>query len=195
MSPGQSAPGFALPADALAPSRSRHAPAPGTVLPAHYSDCYACGNAQEAGLHLVATAGEGVSITAELLVTDRHQGAPGLAHGGLIATAFDEALGFLLWLLAAPAVTAKLETQFRAPVPVGRRLHISARCTGVAGRKVYAYAEGRLDALDGPLVAEAAGLFVVVGLEHFTRYASPVRVSGVDEVAAHIPAVSQRYNP
>lgn len=170
-------PGFPLPADAAAPKRAANAPAPGTVLPHHYAQCYACGEAQEAGLHLVPTAGEGVTLTGQLLVTQAHQGAPGLAHGGLIATVFDETLGFLLWLLALPAVTAKLETQYRAPVPIGRRLHIAAQCTGVAGRKVYTYGQGRLDGPEGPVVAEASGLFVVVPLEHFTRYA-PVEALG-----------------
>ncbi|MEY3098759.1 MAG: hypothetical protein RIS32_550, partial [Actinomycetota bacterium] len=60
-----------------------------------------------------------MSITAQFTVTDLHQGAPGLAHGGLLSCAFDEALGKLMWLVREPAVTGKLETSFLAPVPVG----------------------------------------------------------------------------
>ena len=59
-----------------------------------------------------------------LEVGDYHQGAPGLAHGGVIATAMDEAMGVLNRLLAVPVVTVHLEIDYRRPVPVGTTLHI-----------------------------------------------------------------------
>lgn len=107
-------------------------------------------------------------------VTSAHQGAPGLAHGGLLSCAFDEALGSTVGnLLRIPAVTGKLETDFRRPVPVGSTLYITARLDGVAGRKIYASADGHLDAEDGPIAVQARGLFVVVGLEHFQIHGDP----------------------
>ena len=57
-------------------------------------------------------------------VTEHHQGAPGLAHGGVVAAAMDEAMGFLLWLLKTLAVTARIEVDFRRPVPVGSTLEL-----------------------------------------------------------------------
>lgn len=110
---------------------------------------------------------EGLGVSAEFEVTEHHQGAPGLAHGGLLAAAFDEALGALNWLIRVPAVTARLETDFKAPVPVGRIVHIDAQIVGVSGRKVYTHALGRLDGSTGPLVLTAAALFVQVPLTHF----------------------------
>lgn len=110
-----------------------------------------------------------LGIRAVFEVTEHHQGAPGIAHGGLLAAAFDEALGALNWLLQRPAVTARLETDFRRPVPVGEHLYIDGRITGVEGRKVYTQAVGRLGAPDGPEVLTAAALFVQVGLEHFQQ--------------------------
>ena len=86
-----------------------------------------------------------MNLTGQFVVTDQHQGAPGLAHGGLLALAFDEALGKLMWLLRAPAVTARLETDFMKPVPIGSTLFITAEIVGQEGRKVYSKAEGRLD--------------------------------------------------
>ena len=53
-----------------------------------------------------------MTINAKFTVTEMHQGAPGLAHGGLLSCAFDEALGKLMWLVRQPAVTGKLETLF-----------------------------------------------------------------------------------
>lgn len=131
--------------------------------------CYGCGEQQPQGLHLRVIAGEGVSVSARFEVTDAHQGAPGLAHGGLLACAFDEALGSVNWLLRTPAVTGRLETDYIRPVPVGSSVYISAWCVGVQGRKVYHRAEGRIGGPDGELVARSNALFVQVGVEHFKK--------------------------
>jgi uncharacterized protein (TIGR00369 family) len=159
------------PPDASAPERSADAPAPGTVLPPHYSSCFGCGADHPTGLHLSVTVAEGVAVNAVFRVADAHQGAPGLAHGGVLATAADEALGFLNWLLRRPAVTARLEVDYLRPVPVGTDLHLRAECTAVAGRKTYVSCEGRLDSTAGPVALRAAGLFVAVPIEHFRRHA------------------------
>lgn len=103
-------------------------------------------------------------------VTEHHQGAPGLAHGGLLSAAFDEALGALTWLLAVPSVTARLEVDFRAPVPVGSTLHIRAEITGQKGRKIYCQATGHLASPDGPVAVQASALFIAVTLEHYTTH-------------------------
>nr|WP_202499292.1 PaaI family thioesterase [Streptomyces sp. SID5476] len=155
------------PADATAPVRHPEAPAPGEPLGAHYGQCFGCGGEQPHGLHLEATAGEGVTLTAEFTVRPAHQGAPGLAHGGVLASALDETLGSLTWLLRTIAVTGRLETDFLRPVPVGTVLHLRAEATAVAGRKIFATAEGRIGAPDGPLAVRADALFVEVKVDHF----------------------------
>lgn len=155
------------PVDAVLPARSPVAPAPGEPIPSHYTRCYGCGTEHPSGLRLRLVAGEGLSLHGTFTVTEQHQGAPGLAHGGLLTTAFDDALGSLNWLLSTPAVTGRLETDFRRPVPVGSTLHIEAAVVGVKGRKVFSRAVGRLDAPDGPIAMTAAALFVQVPVEHF----------------------------
>ncbi|EFL38651.1 MULTISPECIES: PaaI family thioesterase [Streptomyces] len=155
------------PADAVTPVRHPDAPAPGEPLGAHYGQCFGCGGEQPHGLHLEARAGEGVSITAEFTVQAAHQGAPGLAHGGVLATALDEALGSLNWLLRTIAVTGRLETDFVQPVPVGTVLHLEAEVTAVAGRKIYCTATGRIGGPGGPVAVRADALFVEVKVDHF----------------------------
>lgn len=155
------------PADAIAPARHPDAPAPGELLGAHYDHCFGCGEGQPHGLHLQARAGEGVSITAEFTVKEAHQGAPGLAHGGVLATALDETLGSLNWLLRTIAVTGRLETDFVRPVPVDTVLHLKAEVTAVAGRKIYSTAVGRIGGPEGPVAVRANALFIEVKVDHF----------------------------
>ena len=164
------------------PTRHEKAPEEGARIPSHFGHCFGCGDLHPTGLHLIATAGEQMYLTATFTVTENHQGAPGLAHGGLLSLAFDEALGKLMWLIRAPAVTARLETDFLRPVPMGSILHISARITGQVNRKVYATAEGRLNSTDGPIAVTAASLYVVVPMNHFLNNAPK---EYLDHVAKH----------
>lgn len=155
---------------ASAPQRHPQAPAPGTVLGPHFARCFACGDKHETGLHLKMTVLDGVAVQCSFTVTEHHMGAPGLAHGGVLASALDEALGSLAWLMLTPAVTGRLEIDYVQPVPVGRTVVIDARCTGVDGRKVYVEGIGRLDRADGEVAVRGFGLFIQVPLQHFARY-------------------------
>ena len=167
------------PEGSIIPERHPKSPATGSELPSHFKHCFGCGDLHPTGLHLKARVGEGLNITAQFTVTENHQGAPGLAHGGLLSLAFDEALGKLMWLLRAPAVTARLETDFLSPVPIGSTLFISARITGQQGRKVYSEAEGRLNAPDGPLAVRAASLFIIVPMKHFLENAPAEYIAAI----------------
>ncbi len=161
------------PDDAVAPERHPDAPAPGELIDSHFALCFACGADHPGGLRMRLFAAEGLSVRAEFDVGELHQGAPGLAHGGLLAAAFDEVMGALNWLLRTPAVTVRLETDFRRPVPVGSSLHLSAKVVGLSGRKVYMRGEGRLGSPDGDLALTAAAIFVQVPLEHFASHGRP----------------------
>lgn len=172
------------------PQRHDRAVPVGDRLPSHYELCYGCGLSHPAGLHMSVTAGD-LSVHATFEVTEAHQGAPGLAHGGLLSTAFDEALGALNWLLLAPAVTARLETDFRRPVPVGSVLHIDAWIVGQSGRKVYTRAVGRLGQ-DGPLALTASALFLQVPLQHFVDNGRP---QDVDRAARQRSGDGLAVNP
>lgn len=136
---------------------------------ADYKGCFGCGDESPNGLRIRRTDFTDGVVHAEYTVLKAHQGAPGLAHGGVLSTAMDEMLGSAAWLLGKRYVTGRLETDFLMPVPVGVTLHLKAWCTGVDGRKAYLEAEGRAGAADGPLAVRAAGLFIEVPEEHFTK--------------------------
>ena len=170
-----------LPPDAVLPPRHPEAPAPGTELPSHYVRCFGCGEGVPHGLRVQGTAGEGLTVSATFEVTEHHQGAPGIAHGGLLTAALDEALGLLGHLVRSPLVTARLETDFRRPVPVGARLHLRCRIDGAAGRKLYMSAEGSLNEPDGPVAVTARALFVKVPLQHYLTHGRPEDIRRVAE--------------
>ncbi|MEY4314194.1 MAG: PaaI family thioesterase [Actinobacteria bacterium] len=157
------------PDDAVMPVRHPKAPAAGSQIPSHFGYCFGCGQLHTTGLHFTAIAGNGLDLTGNFTVTKDHQGAPGLAHGGLLSLAFDEALGKLMWLIRTPAVTGRLETDFLLPVPMGRTLYIDAKITGQSGRKIYTQAEGRLDSITGEIAVKAAAIFISVPMEHFIK--------------------------
>ncbi|TDD16090.1 PaaI family thioesterase [Nonomuraea diastatica] len=152
------------------PEAHAAAPPPGTALRSHYNRCFGCGADQPNGLHLTAMTPDGSTVEAGFTVGEAHQGAPMLAHGGVLAAAMDEVIGMSVYLFHKPYVTGRLETDYLLPVPVGTTLHLRAWCNGVAGRKAYLEAEGRIGAPDGPVAVRAAALFIEVNMEHFAKH-------------------------
>jgi acyl-coenzyme A thioesterase PaaI-like protein len=93
-----------------------------------------------------------------------HQGGPGIAHGGVVGAALDEACGLLATWHRFPTVTARIAIRFRRPAPINRALRISSRVTAERGRRIEISAALR----DGEeLLAEADGVFLHVPLDHF----------------------------
>ncbi len=182
------------PDGAIIPERHPEAPATGTKIPSHFAHCFGCGEKHPTGLHLVAHVGDAMNITAEFVVSENHQGAPGLAHGGLLSLAFDEALGKLMWLLRAPAVTARLETDFLKPVPMGSKLFISAEITCQVSRKVYCSAIGRLNSADGEVAVRAAALFVIVPMSHFLQNAPAEYLEAIAKTPEVLAFVDPNFN-
>jgi acyl-coenzyme A thioesterase PaaI-like protein len=101
---------------------------------------------------------------AEVMFGVHHQGGPGIAHGGIVGAALDEACGLLATWHRFPTVTARIAIRYRRPAPINRPLRISSRVTADRGRRIEVSAELR----DGEeLLAEADGTFLHVPLEHF----------------------------
>jgi acyl-coenzyme A thioesterase PaaI-like protein len=182
------------PDGAIIPERHPEAPATGSKIPSHFAHCFGCGEKHPTGLHLVAHVGNAMDIRAEFVVSEDHQGAPGLAHGGLLSLAFDEALGKLMWLLRAPAVTARLETDFLKPVPMGSKIFITAEITGQVSRKVYCSAVGRLNSPDGEIVVRAAALYVIVPMSHFLQNAPADYLEAISKTPEVLAFVDPNFN-
>jgi acyl-coenzyme A thioesterase PaaI-like protein len=137
---------------------------PGLIPPHHDPACWGCGE-NPSGIGLPAPCREGAeTYEATFRFDERHQGAPGIAHGGLVAAALDEASGLLASWFRFPAVTARIFVRFRRPVAINRELTVSARVVDTRGRRIRIAAELREAA---ELLADSRGAFLHVPLEHF----------------------------
>lgn len=102
----------------------------------------------------------------EVIFGDLCIGPPGFAHGGAIASVFDEAMGATAWLNAHKVMTAKLEVNYLKPVPLNKKILGEFSIGNFQGRNVKI--GGRLVSEDeGTLFASANGIFVVVDLKKF----------------------------
>jgi acyl-coenzyme A thioesterase PaaI-like protein len=97
-------------------------------------------------------------ITGFIRMGSGTEGPPGHAHGGSMASVLDEAMGFACWIHDMPVLAARIEVDFRAPLPIPAILRVRGAILSVDGRKVRT--EAILTALDGAVYSEASGLFV-----------------------------------
>jgi acyl-coenzyme A thioesterase PaaI-like protein len=134
------------------------------IPPHHDPACWGCGDSAD-GIRLPLPREEGAeTYEASFSFDERHQGGPGIAHGGLVGAALDEACGLLATWYRFPTVTARIFVRYRRPVPINRALTVSARLTGARGRRLHV--DGSLS--DGEeVLAEARAAFLHVPLEHF----------------------------
>ena len=91
-----------------------------------------------------------------------YEGPPGSVHGGFVAAAFDEVLGFVQSLSGNPGMTGTLKVFYRKPTPLHQELSFEAEWVRSEGRKTFC--EGRVMA-DGVVTAEAEAIFVSVPVE------------------------------
>ena len=134
------------------------------IPPHHDPACWGCGETAF-GLRLPAPEVEGEELyEAYLHFDERHQGGPGIVHGGLVSALLDEACGLLATWYRFPTVTARIFVRYRHPVPIETELLVRARLESVSGRRIRV----RGELLDGDeSLAEARAGFLHVPLEHF----------------------------
>jgi uncharacterized protein (TIGR00369 family) len=130
-----------------------------TRVPPH-GDCFLCGSATSPGIGLELHA-DAESVTAELCFDGRAQGPPGFVHGGALAAVLDEAMAIACWARGRHVVAARIEVEFKRPVPLGAAVTLTARCVEELGRRVRAVGEIRL--ADGEAACTASATLVEVG--------------------------------
>lgn len=115
--------------------------------------------------------GRPLGLRAEFRPGPEHTGAPGVLHGGMAATALDEAMAAVGWFLdGVHCVTGTLELRYRRPVPVdGRPLVVEAWRERAPSRRTQRV-HGRILLDDGTVAVEASGIFVQYPRRHPVRH-------------------------
>ena len=121
------------------------------------SVCFGCSPSSPDGLRLTFRR-RGDVVSAVHTVAARHQGAPDIAHGGIVATLLDEiSCAAVVFVYDHYVVTGELTVRYQAPVPVSVPLRLEARVTD-RGHPKYAVVQG-LVTRDDAVLARSTGKF------------------------------------
>ncbi len=139
--------------------------------------CFACGTANEHGLHMEFRR-EGDRTICEYDPKPFTQGYPGRVHGGVVSSLLDEAMGWAVYFEKEWGATARLNIRYRKPVPLGEHLRIEAWVTKNRGRLMELRAEiyG-----GGELLAEAEGTFMKLDQPFANEMSSMAKRVGFDD--------------
>ena len=88
---------------------------------------------------------------------DAYEGPPGCLHGGFVAAAFDDLLGFAQIASGLAGYTGMLTVRMRLPTPLNTRIDYEAWVDHVHGRKIFVRGTS---AVGGTPVADAEILFI-----------------------------------
>jgi uncharacterized protein (TIGR00369 family) len=144
---------------------AKHKPAHGHVShpkrKAPQNRCFACGRDNPQGMRLRFYMEEQArQAVCKFKLTRRYQGPPGHAHGGIIATVLDEAMGKVNKLNQVFALTRAMNVEYLKPVPLGKPLIVTAHHQHADGREHTNPAEITDD--KGQVLARSTGKFIAV---------------------------------
>jgi len=119
--------------------------------------CFGCSPSNPAGMQLRFRR-DGPRVVARYRIPERFHGAPGIAHGGIVATILDEiSCAAAVFVADRFVVTGELVVRYEKPVPVERTLEIDAEIV-VTTHPRYAEIAARIR--DGDTVlARSSGKF------------------------------------
>jgi acyl-coenzyme A thioesterase PaaI-like protein len=107
-------------------------------------DCFGCKDTPKEGIGTRAYLTEDNYVVGLITTKDSHQGFPGVIHGGIICTYFDEVLWHLYEFIdpEMTAMTSSIITDFLKPVSVDTCIRIVGQIDEINGRRFTA--KGRL---------------------------------------------------
>src|SRR5437762_5938663 len=132
------------------------------LAPNSVNKCFGCGGDNAGGLKLTFEQ-DNVNrrIVGRFVLGERYQGGGGFAHGGIIATLLDEAMGKVCRFREVRAVTAELTVEYLKPVNVQSEIVVEGRETEQRGRNLFMTGEIRNGV--GEVLARGKGRLVVIG--------------------------------
>lgn len=132
--------------------------------------CFGCGVDNPEGMQLKFKYNKDRhSMIARIRLKSRFMGPPGHAHGGVIATILDEAMGKVMKIHNVIALTSRMEVQYLKPVPLHTSLIAEGKPESHEGRRYWTVAELRNQ--KGEVLATSRGLFVAINpMEKFGKH-------------------------
>ena len=110
---------------------------------------------------------EGSNALMEVTLGKAFEGAPGRAHGGIVAALIDETMGLVLAISEVLAFTAQLDITYVAPTPINTPIVAKAWLDKQDGRKLSIAATVTAGDVE---IARATALFISVDPEKFLKH-------------------------
>ncbi len=132
--------------------------------------CFACGQNNAEGMRLKFTYDQDRGcFVCRFRLGKRYTGPPGHAHGGIIATTLDEAMGKVNKLRHVVALTSRITVEYLKPVPLNQLLRVESREASVRGKRHINMAE--IINEKGEVLARSRGLFIAIDPKRmFAKY-------------------------
>jgi len=126
--------------------------------------CFGCGKDNPEGMRLKFFLDEhSRRALCKFKLTRKYTGPPGHAHGGIIATILDEAMGKVNRFRNVLALTSSMEVRYLRPVPLGKLLTVTGQGQSVEGRRHINVAE--ISDEQGQVLARSTGTFIAIDPE------------------------------
>jgi uncharacterized protein (TIGR00369 family) len=123
--------------------------------------CFGCGHDNPQGMRLKFSLDEeSRQAICHFKLSRKYTGPPGYAHGGIIATILDEAMGKVNKFRNVLALTGSMEIKYLRPVPLGQPLIVTSSEQSVDGRRHINMAEIRNE--EGLTLARSTGIFIAI---------------------------------
>lgn len=140
--------------------------------------CFACGKDNADGMHLKFFLDEAQRhAVCKFKLSRKYTGPPGHAHGGIIATILDEAMGKVNRFRNVLALTSAMDIRYLKPVPLGKVLTVTGFEQSVEGRKHTNVAE--ISNEHGVVLARSTGTFIAIDPEKMFPGLAKGYMSGV----------------
>ncbi len=117
--------------------------------------CFVCGTENPNGLGLSFYDDGENTVQSVFSISEKFQGYPGIAHGGILATILDEVVGRVAMIEDHHRfmMTVNMQVQFRNPVPLNTNIKAEGKIIKIKGRLCKAH--GQIVLPDGSIGAEA----------------------------------------
>jgi uncharacterized protein (TIGR00369 family) len=135
-----------------------------TYMNLQKNNCFVCGQDNPDGMRLKFILDEArQTFVCNFRLSNRYTGPPGHAHGGIIASILDDAMGKVNKLHHVVALTREMTVEYLKPVPLHQPLRVEGREIEKRGRTHVNAAEILNE--NNEVLARSRGIFIAIDPE------------------------------